>query len=365
MLKTISSRLGSFVRPSSLFLASAMVACACAGQDHARERPPPESLAYTPAPSVKGFFGLAGSEYWTDPWKNLKQLAWDSMLNKKAGLFADAPGLVPIDERKTLPLLVFQSGTAENLARASFSEHGVVALMNLDTGHLLAQGLPHATAPPQPKNAPSPGFAGVEHLLELTEMFKLPWVRSNYVVTAIAGDTVSNRVSIALGGSKLVPGADVARAAGSRETLRALDPPLGDPKIRHGSRAGETPAPEKIGMSMRLAGARPDTHAWLEVGFRLPVRSVTDPKDKTVTSAATISLLVLGSESNVPRIVRLVVPSTGGIVAHSESPIGIGRFALDLDAAAGLAREPQTYYVYAFSGEVLSGPVTVPASRRN
>jgi len=48
-------------------------------------------------------------------------------------------------------------------------------------------------------------------------------------------------------------------------------------------------------------------------------------------------------------VLRLDVP------AQISGEVATGHFAIDL-IAEGLAAEPQTYFVYAFSGEVMAGP---------
>ena len=54
------------------------------------------------------------------------------------------------------------------------------------------------------------------------------------------------------------------------------------------------------------------------------------------------------------------------MVTPGENPVASGHFALDLCKLLKFSGRPQTYFVYAFSGEIMAGPclaayVNVPA----
>ena len=324
----------------------------------------------------KSFFDLTGGEYWTAPWKNLKKIAWDAMVKGTPEFCIDGPEFVPLDERKTLPLLAFQSGTTADLAKTRLEELAVVTLVNLGENRLLAQRLPRPTAPPAPAAPASPGFACLEFKLELTELFNLPWERSSYVATVVIRDQATNRVLMQLGSSPTgYADPEVERfleAQRAKKPPRLLNPPAGAAIVRHGRHEGSVPPPGEAGIEMRVERvlvARPDASAWLEVGFRLPV-SKTDvlPPPQTpsaekdahpVSALAVVSLLIFGSVSNLPRVFQLVVPSFEKVEGGADAPVARGEFAVDIAKLANLAKEPQTFFVYAFSGEVMAGPAVV------
>jgi hypothetical protein len=321
---------------------------------------------------MSGFFGLNGSEYWVDPWKNLSAIAWDTLVNRTEGLTIDAPDFVPLEERKTIPLLAFQSGNTEDLARAPFEKLAVVALVNVDANRVLASRLPRPTQPPPPAAPASPGFAGVEYDVPLTELFNLPWERGTWVATVFIRDRASNRVTIRLGNSPSgYHDPEVERfleAQRAKQPPRAPFPPVGDAALRY---AGSVAPPDTLGMALgveRVVVATPDAQVWLDIGFRLPVAKtdVLPPPAqslganmKPATARAVITLLVFGSDSNVPRVVPLVLPSFDAVTGAPDAPVAVGRCSVDLAKLAGLALEPQTYFVYAFSGELMAGAAAV------
>jgi hypothetical protein len=67
-----------------------------------------------------------------------------------------------------------------------------------------------------------------------------------------------------------------------------------------------------------------------------------------------ISLLLTGSVDSAPQILSMKVPSR--IITSGENPLACGHFALDLCKLLKFSGRPQTYFVYAFSGEVMAGP---------
>ncbi len=316
-------------------------------------------------------FGIAGEEYWTNPWKNLDEIAFDRVADRKvSGIAIDAPATVPLDARRTLPLLVYYSGSNAEMAGAPFEQHGVLALVNLDDDMLLAAPAIVKDGPPMSMGslAEEPGHSGREFTLDVLEALGLEAKPARYLVTALLRDSVSNRLHVALVPgpaayadpevAKLIeaerlkrPPRRATEAPGSLELV--FEPPAGVPAI---------PAEPGIALGVeRIVVRRDGAKAPLGVSFRVPVRR-TDviPRGearaaRTPTAVAAITLFVTGSEDPRPIALPLLAPSYAPLEGPDSAPIARGSFALDLLRHPQL-RRPQTYFVYAFAGEFMAGP---------
>ena len=75
------------------------------------------------------------------------------------------------------------------------------------------------------------------------------------------------------------------------------------------------------------------------------------------TARVPVSLLLTGSAEPTPQILKLTVPSYTPLESAGGHTIATGYFSLDLCRIANLLVTPQTYFIYAFSGEVMTSAV--------
>ncbi|HKP98658.1 MAG TPA: hypothetical protein VJ385_23205, partial [Fibrobacteria bacterium] len=128
----------------------------------------------------------------------------------------------------------------------------------------------------------------------------------------------------------------------------------------------DIPAETGIALSVqRVTVMRPDRPCVLNGSFRLPARALSpasapasgrDSRAQAPAAIVSIGLLLTGSVNASPVVLNLNVPSHAPLEQVGEETFATGYFTLDLCAHAPLAGVAQTYFLYAFSGEVTAGP---------
>jgi hypothetical protein len=71
----------------------------------------------------------------------------------------------------------------------------------------------------------------------------------------------------------------------------------------------------------------------------------------------TIPLSGIGGDSGLLRYVGYFIPSYEPLVSVHGRPVAVGYFEFDLCRLSNLLVTPQTWFIYAFSGEVMTAPV--------
>ena len=106
----------------------------------------------------------------------------------------------------------------------------------------------------------------------------------------------------------------------------------------------------------------------LSASFRLPVEAPfvmpgnsdaaqATSSSKRQTAIVPITLLLTGSVDRSPQVIRLRVPSYTPVTTEGAQTVATGHFTLDLWQMANLGVTPQTFFIYAFSGPLMIGPV--------
>lgn len=324
-------------------------------------------------------FGLAGDEYWTNPWKNIAAVAREKVMASEAALIADAPSAVTPNAQKSLPFLVLDVNDRVQMAQAAFKGAGIIAAQRLDTNELRAVKAFTRDSARSSADEVSPGFAARENSADLIRIGAVNTSSpGSYLLSAIVRDRVSNRVPMKVGQpAAAFNDAEVAKfLAAQRAKLPAstVRPEEGDSAI-YGDAANCPPVPEKEGIALaaeRVVVLDNDSKAFVNASFRLPLfvndvvadpSKIPDGVKKRVatrgpcTGIVGISLLVVGADDSVPRVIRLDVPVFAKIEGTPERPLGVGHFKFDLFSNEQILLSPQTYFIYAFSHEFMAGPI--------
>jgi hypothetical protein len=349
---------------------------------------------------IEDRFGLEDEEYWSDIWRTRRTVQRPLMQSGTEGLMLGAPPHAPMDQHEDLPVALLRVCKPASAARLPTHAYVVLAAVDLATWELRARlALPPRPAPPAPPSAsgapPAPdSFSGDDtamlsegHTVDLAALLELPEARREYLVTAILLDQVSNRVS-----TKRVESAgyqDDAVDSYLGELLAArmkppeVHPPAGDPLPVYAANEQSPPLPGRAGVALvvpRVSAFGPEEECVVRGSFRLEIRAQhrSRPKDAAgpdrqpqaapapeaqaapgpeETARVPISLLLIGSADPNPLVVRLVVPCTEPVQVEGERPIAIGYFAFDLAKIPGVKISPQTYFIYAFAGEAMTGPI--------
>jgi hypothetical protein len=318
--------------------------------------------------------GLKDDEYWTDPWKNLAAVSWDRVDRDVAGILLDVPAVIPLDQRESLPALVYHSAPTEELWRAPFLDHGIVTAVRIEddaffAAKAMAQSGPDAEKGPQP----SQGFAGEEYGFDLRETLGMEWEPGTLWVTALLRDRASERIRVRMGSSpSAYQDPEVRKFLEAERAKLPQRAPMIPREIRMDSAAAPftPPAGETTGIRMkvgRVIVAQARAEGRLDVGYRLPIRATDvsqEPKAlikglPPVTAVVALSLLVIGSEKGVVIPIRMLLPSFDAVETEGELKIAKGSFTMDLFKIPSIVENPQTFFIYAFSGALMAGAATV------
>jgi hypothetical protein len=249
--------------------------------------------------------------------------------------------------------------------------------VDLERSRLLAQVVPVADrAEPSDGEPPVPGFRGVQQLLDVRAALALPWKPASYLMTLLLHEQTSNRLHVRLGPSpRAYRDPEVERFL-EQQRLRQPPPPV-------------TRAPGTLALAWRRQPASPEVPAAggivlqadrvvvqregavhpLLGSFRLPIRPwdvvrpfedrgkqvLPDVGDPAAKAVATIALLLISAAPTTIVSVELRVPVYE--LEPADPPVASGHFKLDLMRLTGFSDRTQTYFVYAFAGEVMAGPV--------
>ena len=323
-------------------------------------------------------FGLEAGEFWSDPFRTDLQVTRQLRRQGFSGVRLDAPPLVPVDQRQTLPVLALHFGTYKDVSETRYETNAVITAVDLDNNFVhaaraFAPDLEPAPKPSGPAGRPPEGFSSKMYLVELRELYGLSWHPATYLVTMVMRERISNRVEVKLGRS---PSAfrDVAVEDFLRMKRAEMEPTVypapGRPIPSYAPGDGVPAAPEEVGIRLdadRVTVLTKDARCILRGSYRLPVlpqetmnrpRTSLNGGSKLMTAAPAITLLVTGTDGASPALLRLNVPSSDPVEPGAEAPTVTGSFTIDLLQLRGMPREPQTYLLYAFSGRVLEGPAS-------
>jgi len=324
-------------------------------------------------------YRLEDDAFWTTQDRGSDRMAQD-LVGKYEGLLIDAPRRVPIDQRATLPAAVYQLGTIRDVSTLRFKALGLVTAMNVTENRL------HVTtarafdkdddsikAPARdPARLPKGNMSATESM-ELRAGLSIPWQPSRYLLTALLRDQVSNRAQVELCQSPAcyVDPEVVKYLEAERAKLNPpeISPRPGEPLPSYRRLADSLPVPEQPGIQLaasrvydeRLAqpwilrGAfklSPSPQEWVKSGWADPI-SAARPAEARPVAVVTVWLLLAGADDGSAHVFPLRVPSWSRVDARTCT----GQFSIDLRQLRGAPRTPQTYFIYAFSGESMAGPV--------
>jgi hypothetical protein len=300
---------------------------------------------------------IRDNEFWARPSRESDRLA-GVLVGQFEGVLVDAPRRIPIDRRSTFPMGVYRMGPIRQVATLPFAQHGVIVAVDLTHNRLYAasaDSFNQDSDPIRPRNPANEaasypdGDTCQTHSLELRNVLHLPWRPAKFMVMALIRSQVSNRASVELVG--------VAAKNEPTPAQSNSEPPL----IRIGRFADAPAIPEQPAIALALSN-RIDVRndgPWLVRGaFRLKadVPGPHSPGGASPDAIVTIHLLVTGNDGWLNSFAIRVPgsPAKGGLIT--------GRFAVDLRKLPGAPNTQQTYFVYAFSGTSMAGPVVSVAA---
>jgi hypothetical protein len=320
-------------------------------------------------------FGLEDRDFWGDPFEREED---DSAEMPPLGLVIAAPSFVPMLERQTLPLLARYTSNAIDLVGATFGQTAIVVAVDVQRNALFAA---YATdhgdriwPTIDPAKMPSPDeMESSRHIVELRDRLEVPWQHAEYLVTVILRGKVSNRARVVV--ATKPPGTEDPAVREFLESKRAqigpapVWPPATTPMVSYERTPASPPLPDAEGIALaveRVVVLREGSRLMLHGSFRLridredivpPSPTHMEPGVRRPAAIVAIHLVLTGSEDAFPIVLRLRAPSYDPIPASEARPTVTGFFAFDIASVTRLQDFPQTFFLYAFSREVMTGPV--------
>lgn len=278
------------------------------------------------------------------------------------------PAKVGLDAHRDFPAAVIRVYPVGG-RNSNFLGTTIVTAVNLYNGVVsaaLAFDAPAIQRPGPPPNGGPPAMIGEGYIVNLADRLKLPAIHGDYLVTFICLDKVSQRSRMQL--VETVGYEDPAVEEFFREHLAAQPgPPKVSPEPHSGSRwfpiyaerldSPEMPSSPGINIKINRVNLMSADDCILTASYRLPVTSQQVVAQRTETAIIPVTLLLTGSVEYAPRLLRLNVPSYKPVISEGDQKFAIGHFTLDLCQMADLKTTAQTFFIYAFAGPVMIGPI--------
>ncbi len=330
-------------------------------------------------------FALDDEAYWTDPWANRKAVQGPLMQKGQEDFLIGAPKRVALDRHQTVPLAVLRVRKAQGGSPVDFRAMAVVAAWDKQSQRLSARlAFPKPPAPVLKKPAGSAGgkadsFSGDDSAmiseastLDLAARLGLPLASGEYVATLLCLDQTTNQVNTRLVDSSAYHDAEAeAYVRAFRE--EQMGPPTvypqpGQAQSNYARQPDSPDIPNQPDVALavqRVTVIRVDRPCLLRGSYRLPIRalppkpginSVRPPQGQAVTALVSIGILLTGSVDPNPVVLNVTVPSYAPLEKAGGETFATGHFCFDLGALAPIGRLVQTYFIYAFSGDTMSGP---------
>jgi len=318
------------------------------------------------------------------------------------GVIVDAPKRIYMNEKDMFPVFTYYMGTFKELATRDYENQAIMTALDLSTNQLYWSWAigdpPEGDEPLGEPDVPPELFDAMEeeeeieggnvsiNELDLRNLLQLPWQPTRFMIGVIMLDMVSNRLCVSLEKSpSAYEDPEVAKFIAKEKATQ--NPPGIFPPYRSSAAfpqyhtVEDAPVIEDPVKGIALAVERvlmieDNTRCILRGTYRLPIsgRDTVKPANVTYnreaglvetetqpapTAIVTITLLITGSEIAAPTLFRLQVPSYENVTEDAGALVASGQFAIDLFNLPEMPRVAQTLFIYAFSEEVMEGPVLV------
>lgn len=323
--------------------------------------------------------GIADRAFWSDPLVAARPA--QSALLRAGGehVVLDTPSRVALGAPAgTLPAVLLRVAPEEVARGDGFSQHVVITATALERNRTWARTAvsPEEALPRLDLSGidipPPSGMVSSASVIDLRERLALPWDRpATLIVRALFRGRIVGESRVTLEGPPdEYRDPEAERFVEARERRPAPEtvwPPAGDPFPRYDGE-GMPALPDAPGIvlgAQRVLPIEPSTKCILTGGFRLPIR----PRDRAPSgrlspllsrlpqAVVPISVVVVGSRYPGPLVWRLAVPSFRPLDERGDALMATGHFEMDMQQFANLRGLPQTYFIFAFSGEHAAEPV--------
>jgi hypothetical protein len=314
--------------------------------------------------------GLTDADYWDDPLKTRLQIENQLLDAERSVMVIGAPRKVAYQQRETLPLVFLRVGQQDAIARLPFRSTALVVAQELGSNKTYANMAvtDDAIVPPPYDGPPLEGMTGEAWVVDLREQLGVPWGRGELLVSVIMRDTMTHRVRVELGkGGYEDPAVEqyLAEDAGKPQPLEVHPRPRTEdddgkslPTFRKQAESPELPAQLGINLAVpRVIARNPHMRCVVHGSFRLRLLPRERAPGRAFSAVVPITLLATGSDVPNPYQFELHVPVYEPVATVDGESEVTGYFSIDLQSLANLNSVDQTFFIYAFSGELVTGPV--------
>lgn len=319
-------------------------------------------------------FNLQGDEYWTKPFKNDRDLAERTIFKNEPGLFIDGPPAVDLTVRDTIPIPIFSCVKQKDDYATPLMRYAFLLAIRLEDrqpyfGFAVPRDKPMPQVPPGTE-ADQTSMVTDTLLPDLRQQVGLGDEAGTYDVVVLVREHVSNRVRVAVKKSGSYTDPEVAKFI-QQQPVPPPEPvfplPVAGaalPSYRRSKTSPEIPNVPGIAISApRVTVVRQGAQVDISGSFRVPLlkRELTGTSQGSDSPTAVIrmTLVAFNTDQNDfgPFFLQMRIPTYDAIAPID--PMGTGYFAVNLLDFPGVKAKSATYFVYAFVGEWMSGPIHV------
>jgi len=284
---------------------------------------------------------------------------------------------IDVNARKTAPLVVMWVAKLSEIVQTPFKNLTTLTAIRLEDSKVWSNPAFEIRKGSLPKFKPEmetalEGHSGVLEAIDARDRLGIEWRSGHYIFTALLRDQYSNRLAVEFkqgAGAWVDPEVESFINEHYRKPVdRTVWPPAVTEDLLPGYRErSDSPNLPEEGNAIVLACDRVITmhqsaNGKLIGSFRLPIRVrdiLSKPTDDGATAVLPITLIITGSDSRGATKIPLAVPVYDRLISGNENQIATGHFALDLLSLPMMPDEIQTYFIYAFYGEYMGGPVVM------
>lgn len=325
----------------------------------------------------KDVFGMSDEDFFAEPLIVSPDVGDGLIESGFYGLRIDGPERVELDKRSVFPLVTVRVAESMDASRWLFKEFAVLTAMDLVSGTLHAAFYIEQKSVKAPrdleKNPPPPGSVARSASADLFKRLRIPRTASEYLVTVVLLDKISNRIRVKVGESGILrDNAAFKMEIGKRipDKFPRIEVPERRNRQDGKPQVSEVDVPQESGIEgrveLRSVAQGNELEPWLQLAYRLPflgkeLKGYNDSVDAGMTPVS-IELLATGTRNPSPWVRHLAHSGIRNRVAGEEAVIE-GRMDIRLADLGGLQGN-QIYYLYAFAGEWMSSPIKLDWQNR-
>lgn len=353
--------------PVSFGLAMAFCACTIVAEP---KNGSPKTLSKPEAKMNSSVFKMTDDDFFATPLQVSPEVGRELIREGFDGLVIGAPVIVNLDKHSKLPLVAVRVAESRDASLRLFKEFAIVAAMELSTGTLYADFFieqKFAKVKREPgKNPPPPGKTADAASADLFARLDLPKSMGEYLVTTLVFDKCSNRALIRVGPSKVFQNPELfsKQVAENRSSDSVEAPVVVSGEYKDSGQDEILTLPKEPGIKVGVVSIpgrdRQPPSLLLQGVFHLPGSNANmglgGSRHEGEVRGFPVTILATGSRIPAPLTwkFRIIVSEPRGNTSENLK----GRFSVNLTEMGGIEGN-QTYAIYAFTGEFMSGPATI------